>query len=148
MVAISDSLGSKIPVVVATLVRGMFLVELTGFIVAVIIERAFASFFIADYESNLRLWIWRGIVSFLFPASILAACLAAIPGAFAIAIYCCWLAIPIALLSSAYLFQRNRARLRYLQSDSLRFSVNYTLSIKFQLIENVRTMKVSFPREN
>ncbi|PIO71206.1 hypothetical protein TELCIR_06897 [Teladorsagia circumcincta] len=33
--------------------------ELSGFIEAVIIERALASYFIADYEKKLRLWIWR-----------------------------------------------------------------------------------------
>ncbi|KAK5967493.1 hypothetical protein GCK32_008724 [Trichostrongylus colubriformis] len=127
-----------------TLIRYTLFMEFTTFIAAVIIERAFAYFFIADYEQKPRVWIWRGIVSLTMTSSFLLACLNAIPGKALIAAFFCFVTLLLSLFSTACLFQRNYSKLRRLRNEPIGDSINYTLSIKFQLTENIRTMKVSF----
>ncbi|RCN27078.1 hypothetical protein ANCCAN_27189 [Ancylostoma caninum] len=121
-----------------------FFVAAAGFLEAVLVERACASYFIVDYENKARRWISTSIIvftlsaTFLFTISfmfMLYPVVAALAGGS--------LAALAALAVSAILYRRNRSQLLNLDKGSTEASIEYTLSIKFQLMENIRVMRVS-----
>ncbi|RCN33367.1 hypothetical protein ANCCAN_20805 [Ancylostoma caninum] len=139
----TDDLTSKLPLLLASLLRMWFFVAAAGFLEAVLVERACASYFIVDYENKARRWISTSIIAFTLSATLLFTIsfmfmlypvVAALAGGS--------LAALAALAVSAILYRRNRSQLLNLDKGSTEASIEYTLSIKFQLMENIRVMRI------
>ncbi|ETN78006.1 hypothetical protein NECAME_10634 [Necator americanus] len=69
----SDYIISKIPLILAALLRLWFFIVSAGFLDAAIIERIYASYFVVDYEKTSRAWISSSIITFEFISSMLLA---------------------------------------------------------------------------
>ncbi|KAL6733442.1 hypothetical protein Aduo_004089 [Ancylostoma duodenale] len=139
----SDDLLSKLPLLLAALLRMWFFVAAAGFLKAVLVERACASYFIVDYENRARRWISTTIIVFALLATLLFTIsfmfmlypvVAALAGGSLTAL--------AALAVSAILYRRNRSQLLNLDKGRTEASIEYTLSIKFQLMENIRVMRI------
>ncbi|KAK6733695.1 hypothetical protein RB195_017448 [Necator americanus] len=68
-----DYIISKIPLILAALLRLWFFIVSAGFLDAAIIERIYASYFVVDYEKTSRAWISSSIITFEFISSMLLA---------------------------------------------------------------------------
>ncbi|CAJ0593410.1 unnamed protein product [Cylicocyclus nassatus] len=115
---------------------------------AAIVERVFASYYIRDYENAKRAWI-----SYLINGSsfVIAAAYYLVLQSLAIGLYMTVLLLFITLLifvlpafAMMVVHRRDTAKLRDLDNESGISILNYTLSIKFQLEENVRVSKFVF----
>ncbi|EYC07891.1 hypothetical protein Y032_0068g189 [Ancylostoma ceylanicum] len=138
-----DDLVSKLPLLIASLLRMWFFIAAAGFLKAVLVERACASYFIVDYENKARQWISTTIIvfslfaTFVFTISfmfMLYPVVAGLAGGSFSAL--------AALAVSAILYRRNRSQLLNLDKGITAASIEYTLSIKFQLMENIRVMRI------
>ncbi|KHJ99238.1 hypothetical protein OESDEN_00780 [Oesophagostomum dentatum] len=110
----------------------------------VITERKFAYLLVVDYERNTRVWISAAIVTisrlltFLLTVAVM---LEFYSSTTMIIVSTVVVAVFVLLLADMY--RRNQVRLRELRSGTMEASTLNTLSVKFQLTENVRVMKVS-----
>ncbi|CAJ0608536.1 unnamed protein product [Cylicocyclus nassatus] len=110
------------------------------------IERALASLYIRDYESVKRLWIsvlvnaTSLLVSTLYYVlmQLIAFSLYAILFLVAMAV----IIFTLSSLSIMMVYRRDVAKLRDLSDKTGRSTINYTLSMKFQLAENIRVAKL------
>ncbi|XGW11506.1 hypothetical protein V3C99_012748 [Haemonchus contortus] len=94
------------------------------FLVEVIIERIFAFYFVADYEKKPRLWISTEIIP--IKNVIIADCVMTM----------------IFFIVFVVLYRVNVLRLHNLRAGIAHCETKNTLSIKFQLLENVRVMRL------
>ncbi|EPB74793.1 Sre G protein-coupled chemoreceptor [Ancylostoma ceylanicum] len=156
-----DDLVSKLPLLIASLLRMWFFIAAAGFLKAVLVERACASYFIVDYENKARQWISTTIIvfslfatfvftiSFMFSESLpaineelqfvnLIAVLYPVVAGLAGGSFSALAALAV----SAILYRRNRSQLLNLDKGITAASIEYTLSIKFQLMENIRVMRI------
>ncbi|KAK6733696.1 hypothetical protein RB195_017448 [Necator americanus] len=78
-----DYIISKIPLILAALLRLWFFIVSAGFLDAAIIERIYASYFVVDYEKTSRAWISSSIITFEFISSMLLASTFMLVGVFA-----------------------------------------------------------------
>ncbi|VDL86589.1 unnamed protein product [Nippostrongylus brasiliensis] len=101
---------------------------------AVIVERSFASCFIADYESIPRPWI----SSVVNAGSLILASLYYTIILLAMSI-CMFI---VSSLTLVVIYRRDSGKLRDITGETGKYAINYTLSLKFQLAENVRVAKI------
>ncbi|KHJ82183.1 hypothetical protein OESDEN_18125, partial [Oesophagostomum dentatum] len=100
---------------------------------AVIAERTFASRYIADYEKVDRAWI-----SYLVNGSCIVL---AFSYYVLLQLVITVLIVLISTLMIIMLYRRDATKLRDLSHATGRSTIHYTLSMKFQLAENVRVTK-------
>ncbi|CAI5451199.1 unnamed protein product [Caenorhabditis angaria] len=107
---------------------------------SVILERSFATFFIRDYEKKKRTWIFYILFIFGFTFSTVFSFLTVmrIITIYMLVIYVLSFAFST-LIGFSYLVFRNSRRLKYL--TNYHRNTVYTLSIKYQLRENINTLK-------
>uniref|UniRef100_A0A8R1YZG8 G protein-coupled receptor n=1 Tax=Pristionchus pacificus TaxID=54126 RepID=A0A8R1YZG8_PRIPA len=110
----------------------------------IIVERAFATHFVIDYEKQKRIWVAAIIVVFLFCLSFFISSQIVMGGINGI-IFAATMVAPVCLSLIAFrvLLRRNVKRLGALNDIMARRSAqdNYTLSLRLQLRENIWTMK-------
>ncbi|KAL6733439.1 hypothetical protein Aduo_004087 [Ancylostoma duodenale] len=108
-----------------------------------IVERRFAYFYVVDYEKNPRLWISTGILllsrmlTLIFNFTIMIRCYP-----FICVIGGSGILVTILVLLLAIMYRSNRVRLLELRSGVINARTVNTLSVKFQLIENERVLKL------
>ncbi|KAK6026441.1 hypothetical protein OSTOST_07603 [Ostertagia ostertagi] len=127
----------------ACFVRSWSMSVVILYLPSVLIERAFASKYISDYEKVSRPWIYRVII----PSNYIAAILMVLPSMLG---FSNGVATTISIgtffviYSMAYvtLFRRDSVKLRDINSGARQKANTYSLSTKFQLRENLKVMKV------
>ncbi|RCN33366.1 hypothetical protein ANCCAN_20804 [Ancylostoma caninum] len=109
----------------------------------IVVERQFAFYFVADYEENQRLWISTGIVilsrllTLLFTFTVMTEIY---PHTWAIGGGS--VSVVVLVVFATLMYRRNYSKLVELRSGVVNARTANTLCVKFQLIENVRVMKV------
>ncbi|KJH45328.1 hypothetical protein DICVIV_08645 [Dictyocaulus viviparus] len=129
--------------VAAAVVRMSFTNFLGLFLPSLIVERVFASKFINDYEKLSRSWISKIILFITTTIAIFFSVTVAL-GFYtvsSIAITTCIIHI-VYVFVYIYLFRKNYIELRDINQGIYQQNIRYTLSIKFQLTENQRVMKM------
>ncbi|KAK6014798.1 hypothetical protein OSTOST_19810, partial [Ostertagia ostertagi] len=113
----------------------------TLYLPSIIVERAFASKYISDYERTLRSWIYKVIIPVVYIISTIAT-LTDVLGCVnsVIRTTCVGLFFITYCLTYVILFRRDLRRLQDISSDVHNKNVIYTLSTKFQLKENLRVL--------
>ncbi|CAJ0607917.1 unnamed protein product [Cylicocyclus nassatus] len=113
---------------------------------AVIAERALASHYISDYESVERRWISLLVNSSAFLISgfynVLMQLIASSLYAMIFLLIFAMLFFASSFTSIMMVYRRDAAKLRDLSNETGHSIINYTLSVKFQLAENVRVTKL------
>ncbi|VDO87898.1 unnamed protein product [Haemonchus placei] len=112
--------------------------------VEVIIERTFAFYFVADYEKKPRLWISTSILAVTLPITLLVTVmmLIRIIPIKIIIIADCVMTL-LFLIIFVVLYRLNVLRLHELRAGIAHCKTKNTLSTKFQLLENVRVMRLA-----
>ncbi|VDO56073.1 unnamed protein product [Haemonchus placei] len=134
---------SKILLFIASTIRSYFLMSTVVFLVEVIIERTFAFYFVDDYEKKPRLWISTGILAVTLPTTFLVTIMTMIRiiPIKNVIIADCVMTI-IFFIIFVVLYRVNVLRLHDLRAGIVHCETKNTLSIKFQLLENVRVMRL------
>ncbi|VDO75555.1 unnamed protein product [Heligmosomoides polygyrus] len=126
--------------------RYVSLMMLVTTIPAMIVERSFASRFIADYEKLPRPWVYYLVncgsiaLSTFFYCTVLLASQSTWYLAILTLIFVVF--IMLSSLTIVLIFRRDAAKLRDITNETGFSTINYTLSLKFQLAENVRVTKL------
>lgn len=137
------SLSSKVPLFVASIIRLWYFSTTLAFLGELIVERTFASYLVVDYEKKPRIWISTGIIAlstpttFLFTVSIMIRAYSSV--VFVVGCTVCVAVLVIILLA---MYRRDLLRLRELRNGVRNTRTLNTLSIKFQLMENLRIMRL------
>ncbi|KAL6733440.1 hypothetical protein Aduo_004088 [Ancylostoma duodenale] len=123
--------------------RFWFFLSTVCFLNAVVVERIVASFFVADYEKKPRIWLSTAVNGVSLSTSLLMTI------TFMLRLYPICIFIPaigvivlLYLLAALLIYLHNRSRLRILHGGTPAESSSYTLSVKFQVVENLRVMKI------
>ncbi|KAK6028066.1 Sre G protein-coupled chemoreceptor [Ostertagia ostertagi] len=136
-----DSYLSSVIMVSACFVRLWNMNVVTLYLPSIIVERAFASKYISDYERTLRSWIYKVIIPVVYIISTNCyshrRCVNSV-----IRTTCVGLFFITYCLTYVILFRRDLRRLQAISSDVHNKNVIYTLSTKFQLKENLRVLKI------
>ncbi|EYC07899.1 hypothetical protein Y032_0068g191 [Ancylostoma ceylanicum] len=140
----NENFTSKMPILLASLLRMFYFVGTASFLQAVIAERICASCFVTDYEKKSRHWVsyvvifLSTIVSLFFAVTFMLRLYTIVT-----AIIMSTVSVILSAAASVFVYLRSCQQLGKLQKeDSSRNSVKYTLSTKYQLRENVRVMKM------
>ncbi|XGW12007.1 hypothetical protein V3C99_013018 [Haemonchus contortus] len=130
-------------IVVASFVHSWCSCAMALYLPSVIIERCFASKFIADYEKISRTWISGIIIAlgYIVSAIIAASILLGFYHSVVLVVGFCVLMTICCLLYIA-LYRRDSERLRDINRGVIPKNVIYTLSTRFQLTENLRVLKI------
>ncbi|KAK6059522.1 hypothetical protein COOONC_02849 [Cooperia oncophora] len=150
-----------ITIAAACFVRSWSVTVMGLYLPSAIIERGFASKFVADYEKCPRSWIYRTIIPSVYIAAALNTACALmgeyiclgmrisqlISGTFTVMFLAVTSTVFFITCCIAYItiFRRNFFELRDINRGVKRNNVIYTLSKKFQLTENLKVMKVGSP---
>ncbi|KAK5985187.1 hypothetical protein GCK32_018070 [Trichostrongylus colubriformis] len=110
---------------------------------SVLVERAFASKFVTDYEKLPRSWIYMTIIPSGYLMSVFAS-FSSMLGCFNTTITAALIATFFIVFCIAFVtvFRRNLVKLRAINRGDYKPSTIYTLSTKFQLKENLKMMKI------
>uniref|UniRef100_A0A7I4Y349 G protein-coupled receptor n=1 Tax=Haemonchus contortus TaxID=6289 RepID=A0A7I4Y349_HAECO len=133
----------KILLFIVSIIRSYFLMSTVVFLVEVIIERTFAFYFVVDYEKKPRLWISTGILAATLPLTFLVTIMMLIriiPIKIIIIADC--VMTMLFLIIFVVLYRLNVLRLHELRAGMAHSKTKNTLSIKFQLLENVKVMRL------
>ncbi|VDM64619.1 unnamed protein product [Angiostrongylus costaricensis] len=130
--------------VAAATVRLSFTNFLGLFLPCVVAERLFASRYIVDYEKVSRSWISTTILVFTITLSIFFATTIVL-GFYRIntIVLVTFIIHIVYVILYIYLFRRDFSKLRAINRGVCRRRIAYTLSIKYQLTENLRVLKVN-----
>ncbi|KHJ96816.1 Sre G protein-coupled chemoreceptor [Oesophagostomum dentatum] len=129
------------------IVRFVFICMLLTLIPAVIAERTFASKYISDYESVHRSWISYLVNGTSLVISVIYYILIQLEGISGVySLICltvvCLLTMTLSSCAILMVHRSDLAKLRDISSETGRSTIHYTLSMKFQLAENVRVTKL------
>ncbi|KAJ1348396.1 hypothetical protein KIN20_003691 [Parelaphostrongylus tenuis] len=128
--------------VVAAIVRLLFTNFLGFFLPSIVVERLFASRYIVDYEKVSRSWISVMILVITISLSLFYSVTTVLGCHRVTSISSLSLIIHIVcVILYVYLFRRDCSKLRTINREACRKKISYTLSIKFQLKENIRVLK-------
>ncbi|CAJ0597809.1 unnamed protein product [Cylicocyclus nassatus] len=126
-------------------VRFLLLACLQTMIPAISVERTFASTYISDYERKNRSWISRLVIGSALMVTLLYTVLVQLMSVgmqtvvpFAVLALCINIFSSVAMVM---VHRRDAAKLRDLENMTGYSTIDYTLSMKFQLAENVRVTK-------
>ncbi|KAE9412524.1 hypothetical protein Angca_007117 [Angiostrongylus cantonensis] len=128
--------------VAAATIRLSFTNFLGLFLPSVVIERLFASRYIVDYEKVSRSWISATILVFTITLSIFFSTTIVL-GFYHIntIILVTFIIHIVYVILYIYLLHRDFSKLRAINRGVYRRRIAYTLSIKYQLTENLRVLK-------